>query len=126
MAITHTRSRRKNTGGRYIAYRHKRKYELASQPTLTGLGNNKPVTIKTIGGNIKHRLLMANTANVYDPKTKTYSKSTIKAILENPANRHYVRRSIMTKGTIIDTDKGKAKIINRPGKEKTINAVLVK
>ena len=32
----------------------------------------------------------------------------------------------MTKGTIIETEKGKAKITSRPGQEGSINAVLVK
>ena len=125
MAITHTRSRRKMTGGRYIAYRHKRKFELAKQSTLTGLGEKKNIRGRVIGGGIKYRLLQCNIANVYDPKTKKYSKATIKTMVENPANRHYVRRNIMTKGTIIDTDLGKAKITNRPGQEDVINAVLI-
>lgn len=125
MAITHTRSRRKPSGGRYIGSRHKRKYEMANQPTLTGLGNAKSISKRIIGGNIKFRLLQANIANVYDPKTKKYSKAAIKTIVENPANRHYVRRNIMTKGTIIETDKGKARIVNRPGQEKVVNAILL-
>ena len=36
-----------------------------------------------------------------------------------------VRRNILTKGAIIETDAGKAKITNRPGQEGTVNAVLV-
>lgn len=125
MAITHTRSRRKATGGRYVAYRHKRKYELAGQPTLSGLGEKKDVRIRACGGHVKYRLLRANIANVYDPKTKTYSKAVIKTIVANPANRHYVRRNIMTKGSIVDTDKGRARIVSRPGQEKVVNAILV-
>jgi len=58
-------------------------------------------------------------------RTKKYSKVKIKNVVENPANRHFVRRNILTKGTVVDTDKGKAKITNRPGQEGSINAVLV-
>jgi len=47
-------------------------------------------------------------------------------VLENPANRHFVRRNILTKGTIIETVKGKAKITGRPGQEGMVNAVLIK
>ena len=46
-------------------------------------------------------------------------------VVENPANRHFVRRNIMTKGTVIETEKGKARITSRPGQDGTINAVLI-
>ena len=125
MAITHTRAKRKATGGRYIAYRGKRKFELASNPTFTVIGKKKSVQVRTIGKNLKFRLLRASEANLYDPKAKTYSKAVIKTVLENAANRHYARRGILTKGTIVETDKGKARIVNSPGQENTINAVLI-
>ena len=125
MAITHTRSRRKATGGRYIASRGKRKFELASNPTFTVIGKKKSVQVRTIGKKFKFRLLQASEANLYDPKAKTYSKAVIKTVLENAANRHYARRGILTKGTIVETDKGKARIVNSPGQENTINAVLI-
>jgi small subunit ribosomal protein S8e len=46
-------------------------------------------------------------------------------IAENPSNRNFARRSIMTKGTVIETSAGKARITNRPGQEGAINAVLI-
>ena len=49
----------------------------------------------------------------------------LKTVLENPANRHYVRRNIITKGTIVDTEKGKAIITSKPGQEGCINAKLL-
>ena len=55
-----------------------------------------------------------------------YSKLKIEQVLENPANRNFVRRSILTKGTIIKTSKGNARIVSRPGQEGVINAILVK
>ena len=113
------------TGSRYVDYRKKRKYEIARQPTLTTIGNKKSVSVRARSNHVKFRILKTNTANIYDPKTKTYLQAIIKTILENPANRHFVRRNIMTKGTIIETDKGKAKIVNRPGQENTINAILI-
>ena len=92
---------------------------------MTGLAEKKSISMRTIGGHLKFRMLQVNIANVYDPKTKKHFKASIKTIVENPANRHYVRRNIMTKGTIIETDKGKARIVNRPGQENAINAVLL-
>ncbi len=125
MAIVQSRAKRKATGGRYIAFRKKKNFELGKLPSFTELKDKKVLELRTRGGSKKLRLLSHNIANVFDPKTKKYSQIKIKTVLENPANRHFVRRNIMTKGTIIDTDLGKAKVTNRPGQENTINAVLI-
>ncbi|MBD3310777.1 30S ribosomal protein S8e, partial [Candidatus Woesearchaeota archaeon] len=81
--------------------------------------------VKVKAGGNKQRLLQADVANVLDPKTQKCQKSKIKTIMESPANRHFVRRNIMTKGTIIETEAGKARITSRPGQDGTVNAVLV-
>lgn len=60
---------------------------------------------------------------VVEGKTK---KVKIKNVLENPANRHYARENIITKGAIVDTEAGKARITSRPGQDGSANAVLVK
>jgi small subunit ribosomal protein S8e len=125
MAMTSSRPRRKNTGGRYISYRKKKVFEMRREPTLTKLGERKLNVIRGVGAIIKNYLMGADTANVYDPKTKKYSQAKIKTIVENAANRHFVRRNIITKGTVIDTDHGKARVTSRPGQEGTINAVLI-
>jgi len=126
MARSQKRSKRKSTGGKYVAGRKKRLNELGGVPTLTKLAERKAKKIRISGGNIKQRLLSSDTANVVDPKTKKAKVVKIKSVTENPANRHYVRRNILTKGTIIETELGKAKITSKPGQEGTINAVLVK
>lgn len=125
MAIMQSRSRRKRSGGRYVDWKIKRASESGNLPTLTKIGEHKSKTVRTLGGNLKHRLLDASIANIYDPSTKKFIKGTIKTVVENPANRHYARRNILTKGTVVDTDKGKAKITNRPGQENIINAILM-
>jgi small subunit ribosomal protein S8e len=45
--------------------------------------------------------------------------------VENQANIHYVRRNIINKGAIIETNLGKARVTSRPGQTGTINAVLL-
>ena len=126
MAISHLRSKRKPSGGRYVAARKKKLRELGSDPTFTRLGK-RTVRIKRVrGGNTKVRLLREETANVYIPSEKKYEKLKIDLIIENPANRHFVRRNIMTKGTIIQTVKGNARITSRPAQDGVINAVLIK
>ena len=125
MAISQTRSKRKQTGSLYRDYRKKKKHELGRLPALTKLEKKRVVNIRTRGNNRKVRLLSIDTANLLDPKTKKHEQVKIKTILETPANRHFVRRSIITKGCVVDTEKGKAKITSRPGQDGTVNAVLI-
>lgn len=124
MAISQLRSRKKVSGGRY-KYRVKKKKNLGSLPTHTKLGKKKVKVVKGRSRLTKQRLMHEETANVYDPKAKKYSKLKILNIVGNPANRHFVRRNIITKGAIIKTDKGEARVTSRPGQEGTINAVLI-
>ena len=125
MALSQARARRKPTGGRYKAYRKKRQYELGREPSFTKLGKKRLQLIRTMGANRKLRLLRAETANLFDPKSKEFKQVKIKTITDNPANRHFIRRNIMTKGSVIDTEFGKARITSRPGQEGVINAVLI-
>lgn len=125
MVVIQGKSDRKHSGKKKKAYRKKRLFERGRMPTLTGLGEKSIQAVRTKGGSRKIKLLKGNIANVLDKKTGKWSKAKIVTIVESPANRHYVRRNIMTRGTVIDTDKGKAKITSRPGQEGSINAVLV-
>ncbi|TKJ16947.1 30S ribosomal protein S8e [Candidatus Woesearchaeota archaeon B3_Woes] len=125
MVIIQSRSKRSSTGARYRAYRKKKLYDKGSEPSNTKVGATKLKKVRVLGGNEKVKVFLSEVANVLDPKTKTYSKAKIKAVLDNPANRHFVRRNIITKGAVIDTEKGKAKVISRPGQNGSVNAVLV-
>ncbi len=125
MAIDQTRGRSKPTGAKYKFKVTKRKCNLGSVPTLTKIGKEKKKQVKTIGGNKKERILETDIANLFDKRTKKFTKAKIIQVLENPANRHFVRRNILTKGTVIKTDKGNAKITSKPGQEGVVNAVLV-
>lgn len=100
-------------------------HEIGREPSLTKLGKRKIKKVPTKANNLKLRLLKTNTANLFDPKTKKYSKAKIKTVIDNPSNRHFARRNIITKGTIIETEKGKAKVTSRPGQEGVINAILI-
>lgn len=125
MAISQGRPRRKQTGARYKDYRKKRQYELGREPSFTKLGKKKVQAIRTMGSNRKLRLLSAETANLFDPKSKSFRQIKIKTISDNPANRHFIRRNIMTKGSVIDTEIGKARVTSRPGQDGVVNAVLI-
>ena len=125
MVISQRRSKRTSTSSRYKKNRTKRLFEQGRVPSLTKIDERKLKIIRTKGGNHKQVLLNENIANLLDKKTKKYSKVKIVSVVETPSNRHFVRRNIMTKGSFIQTEKGKAVITNRPGQEGTINAVLV-
>ena len=123
MAISQIRSRRKPSGALYRQYKKKKKYELGSDPTSTKLGKRKIKDERVLAGHIKFRLLNVDVVNVAS-KGKT-KKVKIKNVIENPANRHFVRRNIITKGTVVDTELGKVKITSRPGQEAGLNGVLL-
>lgn len=125
VVIQRGRTGRKPSGGRYKSARGKRKYEIGRSPTHTKIGEQKITVIKTKGGNRKMKVLMAKYANVFDPKSKKFVKSAIKTVDECPANRHFVRRNIIVKGTIISTEAGKARVTSRPGQDGTVNACLI-
>jgi small subunit ribosomal protein S8e len=46
--------------------------------------------------------------------------------VSNPANADYNRRGVITKGTIVRTEKGLARIISRPGQTGSLSAVVYK
>ena len=127
MAIFKARAKTKRTGSgaRYKDYRKKKLIDLGRQPSLTAIGAKKMRVIKGRGFTNKFRLLVAEKVNLFDPKTKKYSSAKITAVVESPSNSQYVRRNIITKGAIVQTDKGKAKITSRPGQHGVCNAVLV-
>lgn len=125
MVIIQDRSKRKASGGRYKSKLMSKKIiHKGNEPTHTKVGPKKLKTGSVRGNKSKTRTMYNDTVNLFDGKT--YAKAKISSVSENTANRHYVRRNILTKGTVIDTDKGKAKITNRPGQEGTVNAVLIK
>ncbi|MHA1298999.1 MAG: 30S ribosomal protein S8e, partial [Candidatus Helarchaeota archaeon] len=68
------RSKRKASGGRYKAYRKKRRFEMGSPPIETLIGPKKPKVVRTRGGNQKRKLLQAEAVNITDFKGKTKGK----------------------------------------------------
>ena len=117
--------KRKRTGGRRRPYRKKRKYEMGSFPTETVVGELKTKADRRRGGNIKIRLVSTDHVNVADPATGKTHKVEIIRVVKNPANVDYSRRGVITKGTIIETPLGLARVTSRPGQDGVLNAVLI-
>ncbi|MBT3577181.1 30S ribosomal protein S8e [archaeon] len=119
------RPRRKVSGSRYVNFRKKKFALMGRDPTLSKVGERKVKNLRGRGGGKKEILYSDKLVNVFNPKSKKYEKTEIKNVVENPANRHYVRRNILTKGTVVETSLGKAKITSRPGQEAVLNGVLI-
>src|SRR5512136_709379 len=106
MVLDQSSSKRKASGGRLRPYKKTvRKYECGRRPSLTKVGEKSAQSIRTLGGNKKNRLLAMDICNIFDPKTKKYTKAKIKSVVDCAANPNYIRRNIMVKGAVIETDK---------------------
>ncbi len=117
---------KKITGGKKRRNRKPRKREIGSFPTNTTLsGEEERVVARVYGGNRKIRVKKALYANIQNPDG-TSKKVKILRILETPMNPDYVRRGIIVKGAIIETEAGRAIVTSRPGQDGVINAVLIK
>ncbi|RLG76327.1 MAG: 30S ribosomal protein S8e [Thermoprotei archaeon] len=118
---------KKPSGGKKRSWRKKRKYELGGPFTETKLSEKEIRVIERgFGGNYKIKLKYVHYVNVVDPETGESKKVRIIRVLETPANREYARRNIIVKGTIIETELGKARVTSRPGQDGVLNAVLIK
>jgi small subunit ribosomal protein S8e len=116
--------KRKDSGGKKRVNRKKRRFEKGFFPAETALGKQKNKIIRKHGGNEKNRLLSVDQVNISDTSGKT-SKVEILRVIENPANVDYDRRGVITKGTMIATSLGTARVTSRPGQDGIVNAILV-
>lgn len=114
---------RKITGGKYHKQKKKKRYEKPSQETQTTIGETKRKNLRIRGGNIKTITLKTNIVNL-KAKEKT-QKAEMKNVASTPQNVFLARQNRLSKGAIIETSLGKARITNRPSKEGHVNAVLI-
>ena len=124
MTIWKGRSKKKPTGGRYWPWRKKREREIGQDPELASLGKKASKQKRTTGGGTRTALVKAEYANVADKGV--IKKAKILDVVENVASRHFVRKDIITKGAILKTEIGLARVASRPTREGVVNAVLVK
>lgn len=119
-------AKRKYTGGRRVSMRGRRKFEIDRYPNEAVVGANQLVTRRTRGNNVKAAFKAAEFANVIDQETRKVTKFKILRVTENPANRDYERRGVISKGAMIETEGGVARVVSRPGQHGVVNAILVK
>ena len=125
MARSHARSKRKYTGKKYKYFGKKRKKELTRLTIDTEIGEYKVKKQRVLGGNSKIRLFSAMFINVTDPDTNKTSKVRILGFESNAASKDLNRRHVLTKGAVVETELGNAKVTSRPGQHGAINGILV-
>lgn len=118
-------TKRKPSGGKRRPYRSKRSYERGGYPVETRFGEFELRVKRGRGGNIKVKLVSGDEVNVSDPSTGRTERLKILGVVRNPASVDYNRRGIITRGAIIRTEKGLAKIVSRPGQDGVLNAVAL-
>jgi len=118
-------TKRKKTGGKKRAYRSKRRRDSGSGPLESELGDTIRRMVPTKSSLTKVKIFSDNVVNVSDPSTGTTERLEIQDVVENPANIDYNRRGVITKGAIVRTEKGLAKIVSRPGQHGVFNAVVI-
>jgi len=119
------RKGKKTSGGKYVANRKKKSYEIAGQRRVIKLGEDKRKILRTRGKTKKVVLFSAKSVNILNKKDKKTKRSEIKNVLETPSNRFLARQNIITKGTILETADGKVKVTNRPTQEGIVNGILI-
>ncbi len=125
MAQWHGISRRKPSGGRRVQARGKRSTEISTEKQVALIGEPKRKIYRRTGGNTLVRVLSENRVSINDPKTGKTTMGTIENVVENESDPNYVRRNVLVKGAIIETDKGRVRVTSRPGKDGVINGVLL-
>ena len=107
-------------------YRGKRRTEVSSEAQYAYVGEkDERKMYRKNAGSQTARLLSVNTVNVSTPKDGKTVKATINSVIENDADPNFIRRNIVTKGAVLDTDQGLVKVTSRPGMHGVVSGVLV-
>ncbi len=125
MAVWHGEKGRKLTGGVIHIARKKRKYELGSFPIYTKIEKEKKIIKKTKGGGFKIKSFSVEFANVLDKKSNAVKKVKILDVIEHPDNPLLTRGKIITKGCVIKTEIGNARVTSRPSQHGIVNALII-
>jgi len=119
-------NKRKLTGGVKVPNRGRRAYERHSYPIETRVKEDVRMIKKTKGGGLKVKCLSTQYANVLDPLSKQTKKVKINRLITNPASKDLTRKGVITKGALVETELGEAKVTSRPGQAGIVNAILLK
>ena len=106
-------------------YRGTRRTEVAREEQLAYVGEaDARKNYRKRSGSQTVRTLSVNQVNVNMKGGKTV-RATVKNVVGNDADPNYIRRNIVTKGAVLDTDQGLVKVTSRPGMHGVVSGVLV-
>ena len=106
-------------------YRGKRRTEVASEEQLAFVGEKDArKKYRKRSGSQTVRALSVNKVNINKKDGKTI-RATVKNVAGNDADPNYVRRNIVTKGAILETDAGMVRVTSRPGMHGVVSGVPV-
>jgi small subunit ribosomal protein S8e len=118
--------KKKLTGGKRRPNRSRRAFEADDYPFEPVVGETARSPKRTRGGSLTYGLRAAAEANVFDGSSGKTVKSKIVRVSVNKANREYERRGVITRGAVIETELGSAKVTSKPSNDGVVNAVLIK
>jgi len=113
----------RGTGGRKKKSKDKSLAHVGGSFTSTKIADKDVrVKVRTRGGNTRLKLKKSLVMSVV---TKDGAKKAkVLRVLESH-NPEFVRTNIITKGAVVETDLGKAKVTNRVGQDGIVNGVLI-
>ncbi|MBN2095397.1 MAG: 30S ribosomal protein S8e [Candidatus Aenigmarchaeota archaeon] len=119
MVFWNSKSKRKKTGGVLKPGHKKKKYQRGGTFKAPKIGEEIISSRRVRGGKDKTAVIIAEFVNVGKKKLK------IVQVSENKSNFRFNRAKIITKGAILETEKGMVRVTSRPGQDGTINGVFV-
>jgi small subunit ribosomal protein S8e len=117
---------RKLSGGRKVALRGRRKFEIDRYQNDATLGPIDIVSREVRGRNTKTAFKAVDFANITDPASNKTIRAKILRVAKNNANKDYERRGVISKGAVLETEAGPARVLSRPGQHGTVNAIAIK
>jgi len=96
--------KRRKTGGRKVAMRKKRKFELGRPPANTKIGEKRVSRVRVRGGNFKFRALKLEYGNFTWPSQSCTRKTRVIIVQYNATSNELVRTNTLVKGCIIQVD----------------------
>lgn len=116
--------KQKKTGGKKRAYRTKRLFDQGRHPVESTLDTQERKKVTGRSRTPKTKIVHTDQVNVSNPNTGLTERLEILEVISNPAKADYNRRRVITKGAIIRTERGLAKIVSRPGQDGALNAIV--
>jgi len=96
--------KRRATGGKRIAIRKKRKFNMGRPAAMTKIGPKRVHNVRCRGGNIKYRAMRLDTGNFSWGSEVHAAKSRVLDVVYNASNNELVRTKTLVKGAIVLID----------------------